>query len=134
LGENPLEITLSDGSTASIGADDLIIKREERPGLVAASENGVTIALETSLTPELEAEGMARELVSKLQNLRKESGLEVTDRIIVSYSTDEKTAAMITAYYDYIANEVLAEKIVAGEGDNVLDVNGVEVKVNVCKA
>ena len=134
LGGNPLEITLSDGSTASIGADDLIIKREERPGLVAASENGVTIALETSLTPELEAEGMARELVSKLQNLRKESGLEVTDRIIVSYSTDEKTAAMITAYYDYIANEVLAEKIVAGEGDNVLDVNGVEVKVNVCKA
>ena len=134
LSGKPLAITLSDGSAAEISADDLIIKREERPGLVAASENGVTIALETELTEELEAEGLARELVSKLQNIRKESGFEVTDRINVTYSTDERSAAMLAGYKDYIASEVLAVEFVPGEAEKLLDVNGVEVKVTVVKA
>jgi isoleucyl-tRNA synthetase len=134
LSGNPLEITLSDGSAAQIGADDLIIKREERPGLVAAGENGVTIALETSLTEELEAEGMARELVSKLQNHRKENGFEVTDRIAITYQADEKTAAVIGKFHDYIASEVLAVELTAGAGETELDVNGVVIRVNVRKA
>ncbi|MBO7327312.1 MAG: class I tRNA ligase family protein, partial [Lentisphaeria bacterium] len=134
LAGKPLAITLSDGSAAEISADDLIIKREERPGLVAASENGVTIALETELTPELEAEGLARELVSKIQNLRKESGLEVTDRITVTYSADERTAAMLETHKDYIASEVLALNFIPGDGNISLDVNGIEIKVSVNKA
>jgi isoleucyl-tRNA synthetase len=134
LAGQPLAIKLSDGSAAEITADDLIIKREERQGLVAASENGVTIALETSLTEELEAEGMARELVSKLQNLRKENGFEVTDRIKVTYQTDERTAAMLAGFHDYIANEILAVEFVTGNGETALDVNGSEIKVNVSRA
>ena len=130
-----LEITLSDGSKAEIGADDLIINREERPGLVAASESGVTIALETELTPELEAEGFARELVSKLQNLRKERDFEVTDRIIVKYHADEKVSAMLEAHRDYIASEVLALEFTAdASAASELDVNGSIVKVDVVKA
>ncbi|MBQ4328551.1 MAG: isoleucine--tRNA ligase, partial [Lentisphaeria bacterium] len=133
LAGNPLTITLSDNSSAEIGADDLIIKREERPGLVAASENGVTIALETQLTEELEAEGLAREFVSKLQNIRKESGFEVTDRIAVVYSTNERAAAMLEAHRDYIASEILAGSFTAGEAETVQDVNGIEIKVSVEK-
>ena len=133
LAGNPLTITLSDNSSAEIGADDLIIKREERPGLVAASENGVTIALETQLTEELEAEGLAREFVSKLQNIRKESGFEVTDRIAVVYSTNERAAAMLEAHRDYIVSEILAGSFTAGEAETVQDVNGIEIKVSVEK-
>ena len=133
LNGKALELQLADGRVEKITADDLVINREERPGLVASSENGVTIALETALTPELEAEGMARELVSKIQNLRKELKFDVTDRIEVVYKTDEATAAMLEQFHDYITGEVLAVKFVAGEGETELDVNGKTVAVNVSK-
>ena len=102
--------------------------------MVAASESGVTIALATELTAELAAEGLARELVSKLQNLRKESGFEVTDRIAVVYECGAETASSLEQFADYIKNEVLADSFVCGEADTVLDVNGVEVKVKVSRA
>ncbi|MBQ9089017.1 MAG: isoleucine--tRNA ligase [Lentisphaeria bacterium] len=133
LNGKALELQLADGRVEKITADDLVINREERPGLVASSENGVTIALETALTPELEAEGMARELVSKIQNLRKELKFDVTDRIEVVYKTDEATAAMLEQFHDYITGEVLAVKFAAGEGETELDVNGKTVAVNVSK-
>ena len=134
LAGNPLAIALSDGNTAEITADDLIIKREERPGLVASSENGVTIALETTLTPALEAEGMAREMVSKLQNLRKESQFEVTDRINVTYAADGALAAALAEYRDYISGEVLAASFEPGAGEVTLDINGLTAAVTVTKA
>ena len=94
----------------------------------------MTIALETALTPELEAEGMARELVSKIQNLRKELKFDVTDRIEVSYKTDDATAAMLEQFHDYITGEVLAVKFTSGSGETELDVNGKTVAVNVSKS
>ena len=118
-----MKLELADGRVENITADDLVINREERPGLVASSENGVTIALETALTPELEAEGMARELVSKIQNLRKEQKFDVTDRIEISYSAPADVAAMLESFKDYIANEVLAVKFAPGAGNVELDVN-----------
>ncbi|MBO7152808.1 MAG: isoleucine--tRNA ligase [Lentisphaeria bacterium] len=123
-----------EGAKVEITASDLVIKREEKPGMVAASESGVTIALATELTAELAAEGLARELVSKLQNLRKESGFEVTDRIAVVYECGAETASSLEQFADYIKNEVLADSFVCGEADTVLDVNGVEVKVKVSRA
>ena len=134
LSGNALELQLADGRVEKITADDLVINREERPGLVASSENGVTIALETALTPELEAEGMARELVSKIQNLRKELKFDVTDRIEVTYKTDDATAAMLEQFHDYITGEVLAVKFTSGAGDTELDVNGKTVAVSVSKS
>ncbi|MBE6391087.1 MAG: isoleucine--tRNA ligase [Lentisphaerae bacterium] len=134
LNGNPLKLELTDGRVESITADDLVINREERPGLVASSENGVTIALETALTAELEAEGMARELVSKIQNLRKEQKFDVTDRIEITYSAPAETAVMLENFKEYISNEVLAVKFVPGNGEIELDVNGVNVAVTVTKA
>ena len=134
LNGNPLKLELADGRVEEITAADLVINREERPGLVASSENGVTIALETALTAELEAEGMARELVSKIQNLRKEQQFDVTDRIEVAYNAPADTAAMFENFKDYIANEVLAVKFASGAGSVELDVNGVNVAVTITKA
>ena len=129
-----LAIELPDGRSEEIGADDLVIRRDEKPGMVAASENGVTIALATELTPELVAEGLARELVSKIQNLRKEKNFDVTDRIRVAYDAPAEAGRAFEAFKDYIAGEVLASDFAPGAGDTALDVNGTEVKVTVEKA
>jgi len=127
-----ITLTLANGNTADITAADLIIQREEKPGMVAASENGVTIALTTALTPELIAEGLARELVSKVQNMRKEMKFEVTDRIELVCVLPEESAGMLSSYKDYIAGEVLAENIAfEGNTDTECDLNGVAVKVAV---
>ena len=134
LAGEALVIELSDGSKAEITAGDLIINREERPGLVASSENGVTIALETALTPALEAEGMARELVSKIQNLRKESQLEVTDRINVICDANDQLKAQLEQFMEYICGEVLAADFVFGTAENQIDVNGISVGIAISKA
>ncbi len=129
---NSITLKLANGNTAEITAADLIIQREEKPGMVAASENGVTIALATELTPELVAEGLARELVSKVQNLRKELKFEVTDRIDLVCILPEDKADMLNGYKDYIAGEVLASAIAFdGEADTECDLNGVAVKLSV---
>ena len=130
-----ITITLANGNTADITAADLIIQREEKPGMVAASENGVTIALTTELTPELIAEGLARELVSKVQNMRKEMKFEVTDRIELVCVLPEESAGMLSSYKDYIAGEVLAESIAfEGNTDTECDLNGVAVKLGIKRA
>ena len=81
--------------------------------MTVANEGAITVALDTRLTPELELEGWAREVVSKLQNMRKEAGLEVVDRIRVRYCASGTIADAIAAQRDYIANEILAVEMVA---------------------
>ena len=135
LAGKPLALSFDDGGSAEITADDLIIQREEKPGLVAASENGVTIALATALTPELVAEGLARELVSRVQNLRKEMKFDVTDRIDLVCVLPEDKAVMLEPFRQYIAGEVLAESIAfSGETAVESELNGVPVKLGVKKA
>ena len=132
LAGKPLALSFDDGSSAEITADDLIIQREEKPGLVAASEGGVTIALATALTPELVAEGLARELVSRVQNLRKEMKFDVTDRIDLVCVMPEDKAAMLAPFEKYIAGEVLAESIAfSGETTVESELNGVPVKLGI---
>ena len=129
-------ITLPDGTTADITAADLQIQRTEKDGMAVATGDGVTVALETALTPELEAEGFAREFVSKLQNIRKEMDLDVADRIKVVCETPEAAAASLKIYTDYICEETLTTDLQfapAAEGTE-LDVNGVICKVTVAKA
>ena len=107
LSGKPQTITLPDGSTAEISAADLVIRREEKPGLVAASEGGVTIALATELTRELEEEGFARELVSRIQGLRRDLMLEVTDRIRIFCRVPEEWRSAVDHYRNYICGETL---------------------------
>ncbi len=134
LGGKAHELTLGDGSRAEITAGDLLIEREEKPGLVAASGNGITIALATELTPELEAEGFARELVSKIQSLRKEKAFDVTDRIKVTWEIPTARVAAVEANKGYIAEEVLALEFRSGAGAVELDVNGEICRVTLDKA
>ena len=134
LAGTPLALELPDGRSENITADDLVIRREERPGMVAASEGGVTLALATELTPELVAEGFARELVSKIQNLRKEKQFEVTDRINVTYELPAEQEKAVEQFREHISSEVLALSFVPGAGETAIDVNGIEVRLTVTKA
>ncbi len=136
LAGKPYKLVLADGTEAEITAEDLVVQREEKPGLVAASENGITIALATELTPELEGEGFARELVSKIQNLRKEKGFDVTDRIRVVCLVPEKREAALEANRAYICEETLAVAFETGPAENgaEADVNGESCRISVERA
>lgn len=136
LSGKPQTITLPDGSTAEISAADLVIRREEKPGLVAASEGGVTIALATELTRELEEEGFARELVSRIQGLRRDLMLEVTDRIRIFCRVPEEWRSAVDHYRNYICGETLAEELSAEPTAEMqeLEINGAACLVAVVKA
>ncbi len=132
-----VELTFADGSSCVITEEDLIIQREQKPGMTVATENGITIALDTTLNDELLAEGFAREFVSKLQNLRKESQLEVSDRISIKVTTaDELDKAYLEKFASYIQTETLTETIEFVDSINdgeVLDINGANVTVSLTK-
>jgi isoleucyl-tRNA synthetase len=92
---------------------------------VVASEGAVVVGLETALTPELVAEGFAREFVSHVQSMRKEADFEVTQRITVTVAADDEARAALEAHMDYVKNEVLATSVVfAATGAPACDLNG----------
>ena len=82
--------------------------------LATERENNVTVVMDTRLTPELIEEGFVRELISKIQTMRKEAGFEVMDHIAVSYTADEKVTGIFNKYGEKIQTEVLANAITAG--------------------
>jgi isoleucyl-tRNA synthetase len=134
-----IALTFTDGSELEIGSDDLIIQREEKEGMTVATEGGVTIALETKLTRELEEEGFAREFVSKVQNMRKEADMEVSDRIEVSYKLDSDFKQALINFSEYICNETLtvklAENVGLAEADAIQeDINGIPCLIKIVKA
>ena len=111
-------MTLSvDGNEVTVEAADVDIISEDIPGWLVANEGNLTVALEMELTDELRNEGMARELINRIQNLRKETGLEITDRIIATVAPNEFTDKAISAYSDYIKSQVLADDIVVAAND-----------------
>ena len=93
--------------------EDLLITMTQQEGYMTEGDNEVTVVLDTNLTPELLEEGMVRELISKIQTMRKEAGFEVMDKITVSYKADQKVKDIFTKYGEEIAKEVLAESVVA---------------------
>jgi isoleucyl-tRNA synthetase len=100
---------LADGDfTAEIGAEDVLIHRSEKEGLVVMNEGTLTVALDSKLTEELMQEGLARDIVHQLQTMRKESGFAITDRIRVYYSGNAKVRAAFERFNEYISSEVLA--------------------------
>ncbi|MBS3946220.1 MAG: isoleucine--tRNA ligase, partial [Melioribacter sp.] len=113
-GEHQIEI---DGQQVTISRDDVEIISHEIEGWLVETEEGVTVAIDTELTEELIAEGFAREFVNRVQNMRKDHGLDVVDRINLSARGDEKLLGYINKFSDYIANEVLAESIIQSEID-----------------
>ncbi len=123
-----------DGGAVELSGDDIVIERIPRAGLVVASEGQLVVALETELTTELVQEGLAREFVSKVQNMRKAMDLEVTQRVRIAFSADEMVVAAIEANRDYVSSEVLATACAAesdvGDGESV-DINEHAVSIRI---
>lgn len=115
------------GQTISVDVTDVEIISEDMPGWLVSNEGNLTIALEVELTDELRNEGMARELINRIQNLRKDSGLEITDRIIVTIDTHTETDAALETFGDLVRQQVLANDISIATND------GEEVDLGVFK-
>jgi len=100
-----------DGVAVELDLNDFEIAAQDIPGWTVSSDGNLTVALDVTLTEELKSEGIARELVNRVQNLRKDSGLEVTDRILLKVDTNELIQNAIEANKEYVCNEVLANEI-----------------------
>jgi isoleucyl-tRNA synthetase len=123
------------GSVFTIGKDDVEIIREDIPGWLVESDGPLTVALDTGLTDELLAEGFAREFVNRIQNMRKDAGFQVTDRIAIFYRAADKLRDSLQSMGTYIKNETLAVELsdayASGEYSEKLEVNGEEVEVGI---
>ncbi|MBN1891782.1 MAG: isoleucine--tRNA ligase [Clostridiales bacterium] len=120
-------VTISiDDEAFELSKDDLLIETAQPEGLSTQSERDYTVSLDTTLTEELIEEGFVREIISKVQTHRKESGYDVTDRIILRYDGNDEIARIIGRNKDFIASEVLATEVAPGtEGDSKeWDING----------
>ena len=125
------------GTPAEIETGEVEIYSEDIPGWVVANEGTLTVALDTVVTDELRREGIARELVSKIQNIRKGSGFEITDKINITIAKNDNTNEAITEFNAYICNQVLANslQIVDEVADaTTLEFDGFTLDVNVVKA
>jgi isoleucyl-tRNA synthetase len=100
-----------EGQDLTVEAVDVDIISEDIPGWLMGNEGNLTVALDITLTDELRNEGMARELVNRIQNIRKKSGLEITDRIRLQIEPNEASTNAVKAFGDYIARQVLADEI-----------------------
>ena len=109
--EGVIELSLDDGETVRILSDELEIQRTGLKGWSVETEKGITVAVDTELTPELIREGLSREFVNRIQNMRKEADFEVTDRIVVGFSGSEELTEAIKSSLDSIKTEILAEEI-----------------------
>jgi isoleucyl-tRNA synthetase len=118
-----------EGAEIQLDLSDFEINAQDIPGWLVASENGLTVALDITITDELKSEGIAREIVNRVQNLRKESGFDVVDRIFIQVDTTQEIQAAITQNKGYICDEVLANDILftqLNEGAFVTEIESVE--------
>jgi isoleucyl-tRNA synthetase len=116
--------------------DDVSIQRIEKSGLMIATEGGITVALDTVIDSSLKEEGIAREFVSRIQNIRKESGFEVSDRIELVYSGVPEITAAVKNFSEYIMAETLAVKLAERnlEQNGIsADINGLECRITINK-
>ena len=107
------------GENVIIEKEDVEIISEDIPGWLVANEGNLTVALEVELTDELRREGMARELINRIQNIRKETGLEITDHINVVIAPNDQTDAAIQSFGEYIKTQVLANAITIADNDGI---------------
>lgn len=124
-------VTVSiDNTLVAFKEEDLLISDKNKEGYQTVSEKGITVILNTELSQELIQEGLMRELVSKIQTMRKESGFNVTDHIVVTYSCGEKLAEVIEKYKSEIMQDTLADSVTAGSGASLKDINGEEISLS----
>lgn len=133
--DKPLCLNIQ-GTDVEVFKDDVLIDTQQKDGFVSASDAGFTVVLDTNLTDELIEEGFVREIISKIQTMRKDSGFEVTDRISVVFDGSEKIEKIFAANDAEIKSQTLADSIDAGDvkdGKN-WNVNGEKVDIAIQKA
>lgn len=124
-----------DGQDIVLVEEDLQVKREVLEGQIALSEGDVTISLDTTLTEELIVEGFAREIVNKINTMRKSEGFEITDRIHVHINSTERVKEAFQAYQDYICGEILAKSVHFDScSGSEVDLNGEKAFIELIKA
>jgi len=136
----PLQVDIEE-DTVALASDEVIIRDEPREGLAVASEHGVSVAMDVELTQELVAEGLARDVVRRVQSLRKEADFDLDDRIITAYEAEEGLAQAIEEWHDYIAAETLSVELQRGlPGEDRVDamaedqVEGYSLRLGVTRA
>ena len=115
----------------------MIIQSKDIEGWLVANNAGLTVALDIQLTPELVQEGIARELINRLQNLRKDAGLEVTDKIILYLEEDVVLSEVLNQHQNYIQQETLAVQVIVSESLNdgeAIDFDQIKTRVKLEKA
>ena len=125
-----------EGEEAHIDVADVEIISEDIPGWLVANEGNVTVALDITVTPELRQEGVAREIVNRIQNIRKSRDYQITDRINLTFAPCQLTDDAIKNYADYVARQVLADTLLVGpvtddDMTEILDIDGTDVKVRI---
>ena len=119
---NSINIDIN-GESFAVSFADIIIQRNQKEGMVAESKDGLTVALDSELSPELIAEGLAREFVNKIQTMRKEADFSVTDKIMVNFTGSDNFKKAIDSFADYIKAETLCNSL-----SYTSDLSGVEEK------
>ena len=127
-------ISLPDGTDARIELGDVEILSEDIPGWLVANDGNLTVALDVTLTPELKLEGIARDIINRIQNIRKSRDYDITDRIRLTFEPNAEIDQAISVFGDYIARQVLAESVdsapLADSGEiELLDIDGIEARV-----
>ena len=129
--------TAIDGDEFEFALDDLLISSESMEGFIAASDNGLTVVMDTHITPELKAEGVEREIISKIQSMRKDAGFEVVNRINVGYKTDDEEIKAAFIGGKELKTVILADSVSEGLIDGYtkeIDVNGAKCTVSIAVA
>lgn len=120
-----------------VALTDVEVISEDMPGWIVANEGNITVALDVTLTPELLNEGRAREIINRIQNIRKNRDYDITDRIKLTFEPSGDIEEVLASFADYIGRQVLAEAVVCASVDvtspgvEVLDIDGKEVKVDI---
>lgn len=125
-----------EGEKLSLSINEVEIASEDIPGWVVASRGSLTVALDTTITPELEEEGIAREFINRIQRIRKEQGFELTDRIIVKMAETEALKSALIRFNTYICTEILAdtlEIVPQMQAGTAIEVNDIKSNVLVLK-
>ena len=134
-----IEIELSDGSREEILRDEVLITTKDIPGWLVASEGELTVAMDITITENLREEGIAREFVNRIQNLRKDKGLDLTDKIAVKIESRPSIEQAIKNNLDYICAETLADtlelvpEVIGGESQDVEVENDIETRITLEK-
>ncbi|MDE6332717.1 MAG: isoleucine--tRNA ligase, partial [Muribaculaceae bacterium] len=134
-----MDVSLADGSTATIDVCDVEIFSEDIPGWMVSNEGSVTVALDITVTPELRREGIARDIVNRIQNIRKDRDYNITDRITLVFEPNAETDDALKEFGEYISRQVLATALTVepladdAPGLETLDIDGLQLRVAIMK-